>query len=89
MTRHLPPELERFVHDQILGGRYSSEDDVVRDALERLRRHTPTTPTGPRMTNGIQEALAEIRADIESTHSRRSRVAAGLPANRPRRRTTL
>ena len=50
MTIRLPPELERFVHDQILAGRYSSEDDVVRDALERLRRHTPTTPTGPRMT---------------------------------------
>ena len=29
---------------------YSSEDDVVRDALERLRRHTPTTPTSRGMT---------------------------------------
>ncbi len=52
MTIQLPPELERFVHDQVLAGRYSSEDDVVRDALEQLRRHAPTrTPTtGPRMT---------------------------------------
>ncbi len=35
---------------QVLAGRYSSEVDVVRDALEQLRRHTPTMPTGPRMT---------------------------------------
>ncbi len=46
MTIHLPPELERFVHDQVLAGRYSSEVDVVRDALEQLRRHTPTTTPG-------------------------------------------
>ncbi|MGB0071019.1 MAG: hypothetical protein WBQ11_23620 [Isosphaeraceae bacterium] len=50
MTIQLPPELKRFVHDQVLAGRYSSEDDVVRDALEQLRRHAPTPTTGPRMT---------------------------------------
>ena len=50
MTIHLPAELERFVHDQVLAGRYRSEDDVIRDALELLRRHTPTPTTGPRMT---------------------------------------
>ena len=47
MTIHLPAELERFVHDQVVAGRYPSEDDVVRDALEQLRQHTPTTPTAP------------------------------------------
>jgi hypothetical protein len=39
--------------------------------------------------SGIQAAPAEIRPHIEPAHSRRSRVAAGLPANSPRRRTTL
>ena len=34
MTIHLPPDLERFVHDQVLAGRYPSKDDVIRDALE-------------------------------------------------------
>ncbi|HZW34885.1 MAG TPA: hypothetical protein VFF52_29450 [Isosphaeraceae bacterium] len=41
MTINLPEELERFVHDQVSAGRYLSEDDVVRDALERLRRLAP------------------------------------------------
>lgn len=41
MIIHLPPELERFVHDQVLAGRDPSEDAVVRDALEQLRSHTP------------------------------------------------
>ena len=41
MTIHLPEELERFVLDQVKAGWYPSEDDVVRDALERLRRHAP------------------------------------------------
>ena len=88
MTIHLPPELERFVHDQVVAGRYSSEDDVVRDALEQLRRHTPTpTDRPPDDRSGVQAAPAEIRPDIEPAHSRRSRVPAGLPADRPRRGT--
>ncbi len=50
MTIHLPPELERFVHDLVLAGRYSSEEDVVRDALEQLRGYAPTPARGLRMT---------------------------------------
>jgi Arc/MetJ-type ribon-helix-helix transcriptional regulator len=46
MTIHLPPELERFVHDQVIAGRYSSEDAVIRDALERLRSDTPMPSPG-------------------------------------------
>ena len=38
MTIHLPPELERYVHDQVLAGRFRSEDDVILDALERHRQ---------------------------------------------------
>jgi len=46
MTIHLPPELERFVHDQVLAGHYPSEDHVIRDALEKLRRHAPIPAPG-------------------------------------------
>jgi Arc/MetJ-type ribon-helix-helix transcriptional regulator len=38
MTVHLPEEWERFVHDQVRAGRYGSEEDVIRDALERLKQ---------------------------------------------------
>ena len=47
MTIHLPAELARFVHDQVLAGRYRSEDDVVRDALEQLRSARLRRRTAP------------------------------------------
>jgi Arc/MetJ-type ribon-helix-helix transcriptional regulator len=37
MTIHLPPNLERYVHDQVLAGHFHTEDDVILDALERHR----------------------------------------------------
>ena len=46
MTIHLPQELERFVHDQVQAGRYRSEDDVIRDAVERLRKQVPPISPG-------------------------------------------
>jgi putative addiction module CopG family antidote len=39
MTIRLPEHLERFVHDQVHAGRYSTEDEVITDALEQLRQH--------------------------------------------------
>jgi putative addiction module CopG family antidote len=41
MTIHLPKDLERFVHDAVRAGRYAREDDVIRDALLRLRQAMP------------------------------------------------
>ena len=41
MTIHLSKDLERFVHDAVLAGRYASEDDVIRDALVRLKQTMP------------------------------------------------
>jgi len=38
MTVQLPEGLERFVRDLVHDGHYRSEDDVIGDALERLRR---------------------------------------------------
>jgi putative addiction module CopG family antidote len=42
MTIHLPEHLERYVHDQVQAGRYSSEAEVISDALERHRQAEPT-----------------------------------------------
>jgi putative addiction module CopG family antidote len=41
MTIHLPEDLERFVHDAVRAGRYAREDDVIRDALLRLKQAMP------------------------------------------------
>ncbi len=45
MTIHLPRDLERFVQDAVRGGRYAREDDVIRDALIRLRQALPEDAT--------------------------------------------
>ena len=37
MEIHLSGELERFVREQVRTGRFPSEDQVVREALEQLR----------------------------------------------------
>ena len=41
MTIYLSKELEQFVHDAVRSGRYAREDDVIRDALIRLKQATP------------------------------------------------
>lgn len=46
MTIHLPQELESFVHDAVRAGRYTSEDEVIRDALQRLRKQSPLPAPG-------------------------------------------
>jgi putative addiction module CopG family antidote len=42
MTIHLSKDQERFVHEAVRAGLYTSEDAVVRDALDRLRQTIPT-----------------------------------------------
>jgi putative addiction module CopG family antidote len=77
MTIHLPTELERFVHDQVLAGRYRSEDDVIRDALEQLRRHAPTPANSPRMTE------AEFKQHLLKSGRIASLPTPADPASRP------
>jgi len=38
MTIQLPEHLKRYVHAQVLAGRFRTEDDVILDALERHRQ---------------------------------------------------
>jgi len=75
MTIRLPPDLERFVQDQVVAGRYHSEDDVIRDAVEQLRRHAPT-PTPSFGSIGAMhddaELLEQVTEDI--MESRRTRT---------------
>ena len=47
MTIHLPEHLERYVHDQVLAGRFRTEDDVILDALERHRQAQQPPATAP------------------------------------------
>jgi putative addiction module CopG family antidote len=58
ITVHLPKELESFVQDAVRAGRYATEDEVIRDALQRLRQQTrlPTPGLG---------SIGVIRDDAE------------------------
>ena len=47
MTIHLSKDLERFVHDAVRGGHYAREDDVIRDALIRLKQAMPKATQTP------------------------------------------
>jgi putative addiction module CopG family antidote len=47
MTIRLSKELERFVHDAVRSGRYAHEDDVIRDALIRLKQTMPEETQSP------------------------------------------
>jgi Arc/MetJ-type ribon-helix-helix transcriptional regulator len=38
MTIHLSKDLEQIVHDAVRAGLYAREDDVIRDALTRLKQ---------------------------------------------------
>ena len=75
MTIHLPPELERFVQDQVLAGHYPSEDAVVRAALEQLRTLAPVTTAGPGSIGAMRDdadLLGQITADIMESRRTRS-----------------
>jgi Arc/MetJ-type ribon-helix-helix transcriptional regulator len=48
MTIHLSNnDLEKFVHDAVRSGHYATEEDVVRDALTRLKKSLPETDVKP------------------------------------------
>ena len=48
MTIHLPEHLKRYVHDQVLAGRYITEDEVIRTPWSGTGR--PSSPRPPRRT---------------------------------------
>ena len=77
MTIHLSAELERLVLDQVLAGHYHSQDDVIREAPEQLRKHSPTPTNGPGMTE------AEFKQDLLKSGRISSLPEPAEPASRP------
>lgn len=60
MTIHLPEHLERYVHEQVQAGRYPSEDDVIRDALELHRQAEPAPAEGHNQIDLTPEEIADL-----------------------------
>ena len=63
MTIHLPEDLERYVHDQIVAGRFRTADDVIRDALERLREAQKQPNPAPATLDPVLGCMSE-HADL-------------------------
>jgi Arc/MetJ-type ribon-helix-helix transcriptional regulator len=65
MTIHLPEDLEQFLRDQVGSGRYASETDVIREALERLRDQVPPIGGGRGSLGAMQDAAEELDEVVE------------------------
>jgi putative addiction module CopG family antidote len=59
MTIHLPEYLERYVHDQVEAGRYLTEDEVIRGALERHRQAEATPAKATSQPDLTPEEMAD------------------------------
>jgi len=71
VTIHLPEDLERFAREQVQTGRFSSLDEVIREALERLRAQTPIIDPGLGSIGAMRED-AEL-LDQAVAHAMRAR----------------
>ncbi|MBW3540767.1 MAG: type II toxin-antitoxin system ParD family antitoxin [Planctomycetes bacterium] len=58
MAYQFPPDVEERVQEQMASGRYGSADDVLRDALDALKRDDEDVAAE-------QEAIADWRAGDE------------------------
>ena len=58
MVYQFPPDVEERVNEQMASGRYGSPDDVLRDALDALKRDDEDLAA-------VEEAIAEWRAGDE------------------------
>jgi Arc/MetJ-type ribon-helix-helix transcriptional regulator len=62
MTIHLSKELAQFIHDAVRAGFYAREDDVIRDALTRLKQALPPSARPSRKRAKRAESAAEETA---------------------------
>src|SRR4051812_25493460 len=51
MNLHISEEARRFVAAEVASGRYASEEDVIEDALRRMRQQEQPSPAGRTLDN--------------------------------------
>jgi putative addiction module CopG family antidote len=79
MTIRLPEHLERFVHDQVHAGRYSTEDEVVSDALEKLRQHAKPAAHSQGSLGAMSDAADELDEVVDHAMQLRRQPWRALP----------
>jgi antitoxin ParD1/3/4 len=66
-TTSLPPDLEKFVHDQLASGKYQSSADVLTDAVRLLRdRELRREELRTEIDRGIRQLEAGECVDLDS-----------------------
>lgn len=83
MTIRLSKELEQFVHDAVQAGLYAREDDVIRDALTRLRQSIPPTMNMPPPNSKAIRQAKPRQKPVTPDELNRRLLASGLVIQLP------
>jgi putative addiction module CopG family antidote len=82
MTIHLSKDLEKFVQEAVRSGRYAHGDDVIRDALLRLKQAmTADTEVASKKTKRGKSAPPKKPLTLEELHQQM--MARGLITQLP------
>src|SRR5208337_1686912 len=81
MTVHLSKDLEQIVHEAVRAGLYAREDDVIRDALIRLKQTMPGDTEMAHQDAKGAKSPAEEKPLIDALNQRL--LAAGLVIQLP------
>ncbi len=78
MTIELSKDLEQIVNDAVLSGQYAGEQDVIRDALIRLKQTMPAPAPKPARKAKPSRQTAPKQAPLSPDELNRQLLAAGL-----------
>lgn len=83
MTIRLSKEQERFIHDAVRAGHYAREDDVIRDALDRLGQSLPKDVAAPVGKTRRADPTRRAKKPLSPDELNRRLLASGLVAQLP------
>jgi Arc/MetJ-type ribon-helix-helix transcriptional regulator len=81
MTIDLSKDLEKIVHDAVRAGLYAREDDVIRDALMRLKQTMPKAAKASGAKRAKPAPKVKTPLTIEELHQQM--LASGLISQLP------
>lgn len=85
MTIHLSKDLEEFVNDAVRTGLYAGQDDLIRDALIRLKQAMPKDTAKPARKSGRARAASQKQPPLSPDELNQRLLAAGLITRLPDR----
>src|SRR5437764_578901 len=83
VTIHLSEDLEQIVQDAVRAGLYAREDDVVRDALTRLKEALPKAAATPDRRTKPTKRVQPRKKPLTRDELNQQLMAAGLITSLP------